>query len=217
MYLCVLRAQAGFLLATKDLGDVDKLSAEDRNELLRTNKDVVLATLTAFSDFQKVLSLEQLQYCIEMKYGDSCDSRHVIRECKKTKEARLAWMKELKDAVKGKLLEKKFVRPKGSSSNSSSPEKLETATGPPDISPPSSAVLTSVVAKIMANPPRLDPTDQHKQKFRLRLKQKAPTSGDAGGAARRPLLMMWPTEEAETTAPAQEVSAFAFGLKSGIL
>ena len=29
----------------------------------------------AFSELQKVLSLDQLQYCIQVKYGDSCESR----------------------------------------------------------------------------------------------------------------------------------------------
>lgn len=36
--------QAGFVVA-KDLGDVDRMKPEDRNELLQTNKDVVLAHL----------------------------------------------------------------------------------------------------------------------------------------------------------------------------
>ena len=36
--------QAGFVLA-KDLGDMEKMKPEDRNELLRTNKDVVLVHL----------------------------------------------------------------------------------------------------------------------------------------------------------------------------
>ena len=36
----------GFVLA-KDIGDVDKMSADDRNTLLRTNKDVILSCLTS--------------------------------------------------------------------------------------------------------------------------------------------------------------------------
>ena len=49
MYVAV--AQAGFLVATRDLGEVDKLAADDRNNLLQTNKDVILAHLA----FEKYL------------------------------------------------------------------------------------------------------------------------------------------------------------------
>ena len=45
--------------------------------------------------------------------------------------------------------------------------------GLPEIAPPSTAVLEAVVGKIMADPPKMDPTDQYKKKFRLRIKQKA--------------------------------------------
>ncbi|CAE7399820.1 unnamed protein product, partial [Symbiodinium necroappetens] len=51
------------------------MKAEDRNELLRTNKDVVLATLQAFSQLEKVLTLDQIQHCIKLKYGKECDLR----------------------------------------------------------------------------------------------------------------------------------------------
>ncbi|CAE7778061.1 unnamed protein product [Symbiodinium sp. CCMP2592] len=64
----------GFILA-KDIGDVDKMSADDRNELLRSNKDVILATLLAFSHLQRVLSMAELEYCIGRKYLKECDAR----------------------------------------------------------------------------------------------------------------------------------------------
>ena len=35
-------------------------------------------------------------------------------------------------------------------------------------------VLQAVVGKIIACPPKMDPTEQYKKKFRLRIKQKAP-------------------------------------------
>ncbi|OLQ05853.1 hypothetical protein AK812_SmicGene10890 [Symbiodinium microadriaticum] len=196
----------GFVIA-KDLGDVDKMSSEDRNELLRTNKDVILKTLLAFSHLQKVLTLGELAHCIACKYKDACDAQHVIREAKKTKESRIAWMKELKDGVTGKLLEKKFVRSK-KSSDSSSPEKLEAHPGLPAVDPPSAAVLEAVVGQIVAEPPVLDPTEQHKKKFRLRLKQKAADPGPSAAAVPQPSIMMWPTDEAETEHPKKEGMSF---------
>ena len=42
--------------------------------------------------------------------------------------------------------------------------------------PPDPAILTEVVAGILARPPKVDPTDQHKPKFRIRLKA-SPQSG----------------------------------------
>ena len=44
------RLQAGFLVAQKDFGDVEKMTPEDRNELLRTNKDVLLVHLESEYD-----------------------------------------------------------------------------------------------------------------------------------------------------------------------
>eukprot|EP00439_Symbiodinium_sp_Y106_P057603 s1769_g8.t1 len=64
----------GFVLA-KDIGDVDKMSADDRNTLLRTNKDVILSTLLAFSHLQRVLTLAELAWCIECKYKDAFNGR----------------------------------------------------------------------------------------------------------------------------------------------
>ena len=49
--------------------------------------------------------------------------------------------------------------------------------GLPAVDPPSAAVLEAVVGQIVAEPPVLDPTEQHKKKFRLRLKQKAADPG----------------------------------------
>ena len=40
----------------------------------------------------------------------------------------------------------------------------------PRVPPPDAAVLAEVVAGILANPPTIDPTEQHKPKFRLRIK-----------------------------------------------
>ncbi|CAE7253275.1 unnamed protein product [Symbiodinium sp. KB8] len=221
--------QAGFVLA-KDLGDMEKMKPEDRNELLRTNKDVVLVTLQAFSQLEKVLTLDQIQHCIKLKYGKECDLRlahsqagslkslaqHVIRESKKTKESRVTWMKELKDSVNGKLLAKKFQRSKNASSESSTPTRVDTASGLPEIAPPSTAVLEAVVGKIMADPPKMDPTDQYKKKFRLRIKQKAQPGASDDPPKARPSLMMWPTEEA-ATAPMEEYHGLSAVGADGLL
>ncbi|CAE7238087.1 unnamed protein product [Symbiodinium sp. KB8] len=75
-----------------DLATVDSAAAPQRNELLQKNRDVVHATLTACTELNKVLSVDQLHYCIMKKY-------------------------DVTDAVGPKLREKKFERKKSDDSD----------------------------------------------------------------------------------------------------
>ncbi|CAE7245423.1 unnamed protein product [Symbiodinium sp. CCMP2592] len=124
-------------IVAPDLAAVEGAAAPQRNELLQKNSAVVLAILKAFTELNKVLSVDQLHFCIMQKYGIKESesplvqlahsqasalksmAQHVIREAKKTGGARLKWLKELKDAVGPKLREKKFERKK----SGESPEK----------------------------------------------------------------------------------------------
>ncbi|CAE7940731.1 unnamed protein product [Symbiodinium necroappetens] len=87
---------------------MDDVGAETRSKFLFDNFNLVLATLQGFTRAGRVLTVDQLAYCIGQKYG----ANFVIRETKKTRGARKKWLADLKAACGYELLAKKFVRPK---------------------------------------------------------------------------------------------------------
>lgn len=109
-----------------DIGDinhdvVESLDAEKRNKLLQDNLALVTATLQVYNKAERQFSVDELDACIGKKFGEAVDKEmshrqaatlkglasHVIREAKKTRNSRTAWMGNLKAIPCDKLVERK--------------------------------------------------------------------------------------------------------------